>query len=113
MRHVNDLLAFLLELVALAALGYWGFKAGPGVAAKVALAVGAPLLAAIVWGLFASPKATVSLPLVGVLVVKGLVFGSATLALYAVGNRATATCFAMIVVINIAIALLSKSVVDH
>jgi len=113
MRHVNDLLAFLLELVALAALGYWGFKAGPGVPAKVALAVGAPLLAAIAWGLFASPRATITLPLMGVLVVKALVFGSATLALYAVENRTTAIFFAVIVVINIAIALTSKSVVDH
>jgi hypothetical protein len=113
MRHVNDVLAFLLELVALAALGYWGFKAGPGVPAKIALAVGAPLLAAVAWGLFASPKATIALPLIGVLAVKALVFGSATLALYAVGNRTAAICFAVIVVVNIAIAVTGRSVADH
>ncbi|RAO37493.1 hypothetical protein PSN13_01475 [Micromonospora saelicesensis] len=113
LRHVNDLLAFLLELVALAVLGYWGFKTDSAVPVRVTLAVGAPLLAAIAWGLFASPKATIALPLIGVLVVKALVFGSATLALNAVGNRLIATSFAVVVVINIAIALTVKSVGDN
>lgn len=40
-------LQFLLELVALAGLGYWGIATGGGSFAKVALAVGPPLLAAI------------------------------------------------------------------
>ncbi|MET7816916.1 YrdB family protein [Micromonospora zamorensis] len=113
LRHVNDLLAFLLELAALAVLGYWGLKTDSAAPVKVALAVGAPLLAAITWGLFASPKATIALPLIGVLVVKALVFGSAALALHALGNRALATSFAVIVVINIAIALTVKSVGDN
>jgi Protein of unknown function (DUF2568) len=34
MRWINDGLAFVLELAALAALGYWGITVGSGVLAK-------------------------------------------------------------------------------
>jgi hypothetical protein len=95
----NLALAFLLELCALAALGYWGVRVGGGPVTKVALGLGAPLLAAILWGLFAAPRAPVSVPLVG-LGVKLLVFGSAALALYATGHRILAIAFAVLVVVN-------------
>jgi hypothetical protein len=40
---------FVLELCALAALGYWGFKTGHGIFLKVILGLGAPLAAATIW----------------------------------------------------------------
>jgi Protein of unknown function (DUF2568) len=95
----NLALAFLLELCALAALGYWGVRVGGGPVTKVALGLGGPLLAAILWGLFAAPRAPVSVPLVG-LGVQLLVFGSAALALYATGHRFLAIAFAILVVVN-------------
>ena len=60
---VNLTVAFLLELCALAALGYWGLRTASGPATKAALGIGAPLLAAVLWGLFAAPHAPVSIPL--------------------------------------------------
>jgi Protein of unknown function (DUF2568) len=99
-RPLNEALAFLVELAALAALGWWGFTAGGPTMLRVALGVGAPLLAAVVWGLFAAPKAFVRLPLAGVLVVKAVVFGAATAALYAVGHPILATTYAVVVVLN-------------
>ncbi len=54
-------LQFLLELATLAALGYWGVATDGGSFAKVALAVGPPLLAAIAWGIFGSPNAPIHL----------------------------------------------------
>jgi hypothetical protein len=101
-RIVNAALAFLLELAALAALGWWGFATGGGAALRVGLGLGAPLLAAVLWGLFAAPKAVVGLPVAGVLVVKALVFGAATAALYALGRPALATAYALVVVLNTA-----------
>jgi hypothetical protein len=92
-------LAFLLELCALAALGYWGVWVGGEPVTKVALGLGAPLFGAILWGLFAAPRAPVSVPLVGT-GVKLLVFGSAALALYATGHRILAIAFAVLVVVN-------------
>jgi Protein of unknown function (DUF2568) len=52
----NDVLRFLLELGALAALGNWGFTSGSGATAW-ALGLGAPLAAIAFWGLFVAPKA--------------------------------------------------------
>lgn len=49
-------LRFLAELGLLAGLAYWGATAGEGAMAW-ALGIGAPLVAAVVWGLFVSPKA--------------------------------------------------------
>jgi hypothetical protein len=98
-RWANLALAFLLELCALAALGYWGVSVGGGLVTKTALGLGTPLVAAILWGLFAAPRAPVSVPLVG-LGVKLIVFGSAAAALYATGHRALAIVFAAIVVAN-------------
>jgi hypothetical protein len=43
---------FGLELAALAALAYWGFKTMDGTAAKILFGLGAPLLAGVLWGLF-------------------------------------------------------------
>jgi hypothetical protein len=58
--HVaNDILAFLIELVALGTLGWWGTTKGTSMAPAVLLGVGTPLAAAVVRGLFASPKAKV------------------------------------------------------
>jgi hypothetical protein len=95
----NLALAFALELCALAALCYWGFSIGGGPVTKAALGIGAPVCAAVLWGLFAAPRAPVSVPLLGA-VTKLLVFGSATLALYATGHGILATVFAVLVVAN-------------
>ena len=60
---------------------------------------GAPLCAPVLWGLFAAPRAPVSVPLLG-FGVKIIVFGSAAAALYATGHRTLAIVFALIVVAN-------------
>jgi hypothetical protein len=88
----NLALAFVLELCALAALCYWGVSVGGGPFTKTALGLGAPLCAAVLWGLFAAPRAPVSVPL--------LALGSAALALYVTGHRTLAIVFALIVVAN-------------
>ena len=98
----NLALAFALELCALAALCYWGFSVGGGPVAKAMLGIGSPLCAAVLWGLFAAPRAPVSVSLLrpGT---KIIVFGLATLALYATGHRVLAVVFAIVVVANAAL----------
>lgn len=100
MKGLNLLLRFLLELCALGALSYWGFKTGNATIAKIALGVAAPLVAAVVWGAFVSPQAPVQVPGLLVLVLQVLVFGSAAAALVATGHRTLALVFVVIVVIN-------------
>ncbi len=65
LRAANAGATFFLELgalAALAALGSWGFRAGSGPIVATGLGVGAPLLAALLWGAFVAPKAAVPLP---------------------------------------------------
>jgi hypothetical protein len=99
-KGTNLALRFLLELCALGALGYWGFKTGDATITKIVLGVGAPLVAAIVWGTFVSPGAPVQLPGLLVLVLQVLVFGSAAAGLVVTGHRTLALVFGVIVVIN-------------
>jgi hypothetical protein len=99
-KGANLLLRFLLELFALGALGYWGFMTGSAMLTKVALGVGAPLVAAVVWGTFLSPRAPVQLPWLLVLVLQALVFGSAAAGLVSTGHLTLAVVFGVIVVIN-------------
>jgi hypothetical protein len=80
-KLANLALRFLLELCALAALAYWGFKTGESVVAKIGLGIGAPLLAAIVWGTFLAPRASIPTPGFLRLVLELVVFGSAAAAL--------------------------------
>jgi len=85
---VNLGVRFLLELCALAALGYWGFRLELEVVVKIAAGLGAPLLAAVVWGVFVSPKASFPLPGLWPLLPEIAVFGAAAAALYASGRNA-------------------------
>ncbi len=99
-KGANLALRFLLALCALGALGYWGFKTGSGALAKIGLGIGAPLVAAVIWGVFLSPQAPVQLPGLAVLILQALVFGSAAAGLVASGHRTLALTFGVIVVIN-------------
>lgn len=56
-QGANLLLGFLLELFALGAMGYWGLKTGSATITKVVLGCGAPVVAAVLWGTFVSPRA--------------------------------------------------------
>jgi hypothetical protein len=93
-------LAFLLELCALGAFGYWGFKTGSATFSKVGLGIGAPLLAAVVWGVFVAPRAAVPVPELLRFVIQVLFFGSAAVPLYASGHRVLAIAFVLLVVVN-------------
>jgi hypothetical protein len=61
-KPLNLPLKFLLELGALAAVGLWGASVVGGVAAAL-LAVGLPVVVAVLWGAFAAPRARRRLPL--------------------------------------------------
>jgi hypothetical protein len=99
-KGANLALRFLLELCAVGALGYWGFKTGGGAVAKIILGIGAPLLAAVVWGTFLSPRAAFALPGALVLLLQALVFASGVAGLAATGYSELALVFGVIVVVN-------------
>ena len=63
--YLNAVLHVVLELTALVALAIWGWRTG-----AIALAIGLPLLAIILWGAFVTPKSRWYLPLGGRLMVE-------------------------------------------
>ena len=100
LKSTNLALAFLLELCMLAALGYWGFHMGESSISRISLGLGAPLLAAIVWGIFLSPKATVKVPRVIKFILQVIVFGAAVAALFAADRPTWAWVFGLLVILN-------------
>jgi hypothetical protein len=97
MAAANLTLRFVLELCMLAAFGYWGFNAGSDALSSALLGIGAPLVAATVWGLLLSPRAPISLPLLAHLALQVVIFGLAALALAASGQPTLAIVFAAVV----------------
>jgi hypothetical protein len=110
---VNEGLAFLFELLALAALAWWGAVVGSGLALHLVLGIGLPLVAAAIWGVFASPRAMVRLPPAGVLAAKAVVFGSAVLAVDNLGHRTLALLFAVLLAANTVVATLDRNAAFH
>jgi hypothetical protein len=67
---------FGLELAMLGIYGVWGWRAGQGLLAMI-LAIGLPLLAAVLWGAFVSPRAALAAPGIVRLLVEACLFAGA------------------------------------
>lgn len=99
-KMLNLLLRFALELVLLFSLGYWGFHVQIALFMQFVLGLALPVLAALVWGLFVSPKASVKVPLVAVLFIEAVLFAAAAMCLIASGFTTFAVIFAVLAVLN-------------
>ncbi|RAG82600.1 hypothetical protein DN069_26935 [Streptacidiphilus pinicola] len=104
LHHANELLAFVLELVALGCLAWWGFHVGHSTAVHVLLGVGAPVLMAVAWGMFAAPRARHPLPIPALIVFKLVVFGLAGAAVYATGAHTFGIVFWAVALVNTLLA---------
>ena len=100
---VNATVAFGLELVALAVLGWGGWRLGGSTGVRVLLAVGLPVAAAVLWGRFAAPRAPHP-SVTGRLAVQALVFGSAAGLLGWGASLAWGAVLATVAVVNLAAA---------
>lgn len=97
--NANDVVAFVVELGMLALLAVAGWQAATSVLLRVVLTVVLPLAAAVLWGLFAAPRAIVeSEPLR--LFTKVLVLGAGVVAGFVVLPMAWAIVVAVVVVVN-------------
>jgi len=101
-RWSNLGLAFVVELVALGIFAFWGWRTGGSTPVRLLLAIGLPLLTAIIWGLLAAPTANLGSPAVTV-VVKIAVFGLAGLALWNLDHRVLGMVFVLVVAANLLI----------
>ncbi|MFI0410326.1 YrdB family protein [Actinomadura sp. 3N508] len=113
MHVTNEGLAFLLEMATIVWLVWWGFATGGNVLIGIILGIGAPTAAMTLWGLFAAPKARYKVALPFVLLVKALVFGAGALALYGVDRPAWAVAFAVVALLNTALATADRDARFH
>lgn len=100
MKPLFQLFAFLLELCLLAAIGYWGFRFGETTLLKYVYGIGLPLIAAILWGIFAAPKSKRRLEFSYRLIFESILFILAAFLLYNAGQRSLAILFIFIIAIR-------------
>ena len=103
---INLAVRFLLEIAGLVALGSWGWNQGSG-PGRYLLAVGSPVLAAVLWGVFAVPgdpsrsgTSVVEIPGIIRLLLELSFFVSATLALFATGRTTLAWTYGIVVLVH-------------
>jgi hypothetical protein len=101
MVAINDGVRFLLEMCALVAVGYWGWRTGSSLPTRLLLSVGSVLVLATVWAVFrADENALVSVPTVVRIGIEVGVFAAATGALWATGHLCLAVGFAVLAAVN-------------
>ena len=107
---VNLAIRFILELCALAAMAYWGWTQHAGWL-RWGLAIGLPVLAAILWGTFTVPhdhsrsgQAPVPVPGLVRLMLELAFFGLAVWMLYDTGATLLSLIMAIVVIIHYAIS---------
>jgi hypothetical protein len=88
-RGVTLTARFICELAMLAALAFWGYVVGEGVWAWV-LGLAAPVVAAVVWGLFVAPRARVPVPAPVRVAVELVLYTAAAAGLAAAGQPVAA-----------------------
>jgi len=100
---VNLALRFILEILGLFALGYWGYTQHTSLE-QVLWTIGLPLAAAVIWGTFRVPndpgKAPVPVPGWVRLLLEIAYFGAAVWALFASGESTWAYVFGGVVLIH-------------
>jgi hypothetical protein len=103
---INLAIRFLLELSALAAMGVWGWRQSEGWY-RFLLALGIPIIVAVVWGTFAVPNdpsrsgsAPIAVPGILRLTIELAYFTFATWALYDLGFTGLSWTLGIIVVLH-------------
>jgi uncharacterized protein DUF2568 len=99
-RVSNLGLAFAVELVGLGIFASWGWRTGSGTPTRLLLAIGLPVVAAVMWGLFAAPTANYRSPVVTT-IVKVAFFGLAGLALWSMDHWLLGAAFVLVVAANL------------
>lgn len=103
---INLIIRFILELLALASVGFWAWKSFDGTLQYI-LGIGLPILMTIVWGTFAVPddpsrSGKAPIPVSGALrlLIEFLFFAVATWALYDVKQIELSYIFGGLVIIH-------------
>jgi len=100
LRAVNLGVRFFLEMAALASFAYWGGTLPASSLIRIAAAVALPLVVAIFWGLFVSPKARIATGRLGRAGLGLIVFLAGALAVFDRGHGSMAQVFAAVAIVS-------------
>lgn len=98
-----DVVRLLVLVFALLSLALWGFIAWP-LPANIVIGIVAPVAALLVWALFVSPKAVIPTHPFVRAIVELLIFASATIAWWSMGQAWIGLAFAIVAVASGVIA---------
>lgn len=95
-KIVIPVVVFLIELVMLGSLAYFGYQKGNGPVVKYVLAIILPVVSIILWGYFAAPKSDHRLAMPYVAMFRLGMFLAASYALYKCGETRIALILALV-----------------
>ena len=108
LKQINQVVAFLLELVMLYMLAVGGNQFGKGNGWRYVLAVGLPVLAIGLWGYFSAPRSEHRLVFPYLSIFHFVLFGSTALLWYLTGHQRSAVLFLVIVILSEVTAITLK-----
>ena len=109
LKLINMGVRFLLEIIALVIFGFWDFRLPEAIFTKIIGGFGVPILVAVIWGTFGSPKAPYVLDGFARLLLEIAILGLAALALYFIGWQELAIIiYGVIVIINLVLMKIWK-----
>jgi len=100
--------AFLLELFMLFSLAYYGYHSSTNKILNIVLAIGLPLIAIVIWGLFAAPKANYRITQPYRMLFELTLFLISAFLLYKTGKQTWAIAFAIVAIVTEVLAFLLK-----
>lgn len=101
LKSINQIVAFLLELGMLAAVGRWGYLQGKTTLSKYGFALLLIAVIVVLWGYFAAPKSANRLSLGYRMIFEFVLFMIATFLLQKSGNTNYAIAFGLVAIINL------------
>ncbi len=93
----SEIVAFLCEIFAFVSLALWGFTMWP-FPWNIVAGIGAPVIAVLLWALFVSPRAVFAVHPFVRAIVELLVYASATVAWWMMGNIWIGLAFGVVAV---------------
>ncbi|GHU41100.1 hypothetical protein FACS1894193_04400 [Bacilli bacterium] len=108
-KIANYGLAFLLEMGALVILGYWGFHLQADRIVRIGIAILAPLVMSVVWGIWCAPTSSYRLDGIQLLLIKCLIFGMVTCCLFNMKQTTFAVGFGLLVMLHLGLSLYFKT----
>lgn len=102
LKAINLSIRFILEIAVLIIFGYWGFHVSQSTVINILLGIGAPLLAAVIWGMFGAPKAPYTLSGLSFFMLEIVMFGLPVIILFFLNKSTLGFVYGLVVAINLA-----------